>query len=854
MASFGFQKATKTEHPFANSLILKRKQIGFNWDRSYLAIIVPSFNEKDDVKHTVASIRAEMKSLMCLPELKTVHYFFVVDGSGVDQLQTASITLETIVDIITTGTDMNIHVSEGTKKDVEFALNELKQLEDAEVDLKKFSVLRDLYARTVEEKAWYDHKIQSNVKKEIFAQSWNKIGDKYRNYTTRLVEYNFRYTCESGEDHLDFIITLLVKEQNKRKLDSLLLCLHCCLLEDKVPWALGFVDCDTSWKRGALTNMRHFLGEHDEVAAVSGTIRLRNENSTFLNPLTPLQDFSYILSQIGPKEAEHFIGMVTCCPGAFSMMKLEPATDPYSVLPRVTETALSIEDKNMVELGEDRFWTTLLLEKGFSQQTDVDDEFDGTQNTKVSFLRDAVAETDAPSSLIDYILQQRRWINSTNANFVFGLIPKLNKHLCACNRKFIPVLYLYARSFFEQVGYFLSPGIVALFLFTMMCDVGAPLTTAYITTTYVLVVAIFICLVFSSPKQYPLPYLAYVWLTTLGMFVLVILWLKHVVESMIDEPADFSVKAISRRVLLFFSFFYTLILPLVHRTMRRVFVPLWKPLLPIVFLPLQNILLPIFCFLNLADFSWGNKQTEASEGSLQFENQRKAKIVFTTFAVCNWLVFNLRMVGPDILDYLLLVFQVAMICTVSSTLILSLLSPLTRNMKSLWFTVRFKENPSKFPRKVLAKSASPAVPAVDATTYLLMEDEAPTVRYGFRNDGNNHRADVFSDTIVFNGVDFSRVSRGSFSSLPRSSAQVNTTDSQLAAIDRLSDSHGETSSNTSGRTSPFSVKPLSRQASGIGLSTGASQRVVQHPAAAVFLGTMPEVTPNVVDNQRRLSV
>eukprot|EP00742_Colponemidia_sp_Colp-10_P009568 GILJ01010445.1.p1 GENE.GILJ01010445.1~~GILJ01010445.1.p1 ORF type:complete len:1054 (-),score=169.42 GILJ01010445.1:363-3524(-) len=692
-------------HPFHDNLIEKRRTIkASKFNKGHLAMIVPCYNEKRDVQHTISSLRDELEYLFCEGEVKKYQVYFIVDGSGVDQLITAQLSVEELIERFDTHDRMKYDLVDGN---LQTAYDELEELLTLEKQIQELKSARDQLMNNALQQEQLDNDIKAfqQHKSKIFADSTAVNGHRYEDYSTRLIQYDFMYECtqklniqspKPGEvletpkpkrklyPTIQFHVTMLIKEQNRQKRDSLLLCVHCCLNSETVPWALGFVDCDTNWNKGSVNRMRRFLGKHDDTAAVSGNIVLRNER--WINPLTTLQDFSYLISQIATKEAEHYFGMVTCCPGAFSMMKLEPATDPDSVLAQISKHAVTVEEKNRIELGEDRFWTTLLLERAFDQGYDV------KTNSRVQYLRSAVASTDAPEDLITYLLQQRRWINSTNANFAFGLIPKLSRYLCSCNRRMLGISYLWLRSFFEQITFLLAPGLIALLMVAMLDDVGLGAYTEAIVTATVLIIPSLIVLLFPKPREYPLPYKAYVAISSVLMGVLTASWFSQIFPTIFSDIFDVS-SAIRKAVLLGY-FVLSFGLSVVHGKVGRCSSPIYKPFLSLAFIPLQYVLLPTFCYLNIADFSWGNRDTVGVTTAAEtVKSQKVAKMVFTWFLLFNWGAFALHYLDGSITTPVYSAFMVLLLVTMIGTMVFSTCSAYHNFMHTL--KKRFRKTKSK---------------------------------------------------------------------------------------------------------------------------------------------------------------
>eukprot|EP00743_Colponemidia_sp_Colp-15_P010878 GILK01012046.1.p1 GENE.GILK01012046.1~~GILK01012046.1.p1 ORF type:complete len:781 (+),score=147.31 GILK01012046.1:216-2558(+) len=656
-------------HPFHENMIEHRRLVSEDrWDYKKVAVVVPAYNEKNDVKWTLGSFRDEMICFLKAKQVDELQIYIIIDGSGIDQLETGQITVKSMVEMFQDTEEVSFKLTDGDVGQMESHMEELLGLEKKMAGLRKQQAAE---ARTAElqQNLYARLKSLAAEKRMIFDEAFKQNDKEFPDYNTRLLKYPFKYQVARKTTRADLArelavkVTILLKEENRQKRDTLLLAAHVCLFQQKIPFALGFVDCDTNWIKGSLNSMAVFLGNEPNTAAVSGTIILRNE--CWKNPLTTVQDFNYLVSQISTKEAEHFFGMVTCCPGAFSMMKVEPATDPDYVLPEMTKHAGTVEEKNRMELGEDRFWTTLLLERAFDQTT--------SKNTKVSYIKNAIAETDAPTDLVTYFLQQRRWINSTNANFTFGLISKLNRFVFSCNPRLLGITYLWLRSILEQVSYFLSPGISGLLLMAMFQDIKLPNTVALLVTITILLMAPFIVLFFPKPRESPLPYRLYCTVLGGGMMVLASFWLTNAIPALVGDMVD---TLTDLRKLIVLGFIFTIfLLTFVHGKLMRACTPFYKPLLALAQTPMQYILLPTYCFANIADFSWGNRDTGAASTASELARaQRAVKSFFLFFIVINCCAFSLQFANPDTTRFVFLIFACFVVSSMGCTLFFSIAS------------------------------------------------------------------------------------------------------------------------------------------------------------------------------------
>jgi chitin synthase len=123
-----------------------------------------------------------------------------------------------------------------------------------------------------------------------------------------------------------------------------------------------------------------------------------------------IQVFEYFISHHFTKSFESIFGNVTCLPGCFSMFRIYlPKKNMVPILSNpmlyerysVNETE-TLHQKNLLQLGEDRYLTTLLLQL--------------FPTRKIIFIPSSIAYTSVPTTFKGLLTQRRRWINSTIHN------------------------------------------------------------------------------------------------------------------------------------------------------------------------------------------------------------------------------------------------------------------------------------------------------------------------------------------------------------------------------------------------------------------------------------------------------
>eukprot|EP00056_Hartaetosiga_gracilis_P017926 m.8844 g.8844 ORF g.8844 m.8844 type:complete len:1642 (+) comp6238_c0_seq1:253-5178(+) len=116
-------------------------------------------------------------------------------------------------------------------------------------------------------------------------------------------------------------------------------------------------------------------------------------------PLVWYQKFDYAVGHWFQKAAEHVLGTVLCCPGCFSLYRIDALRDVVLEYSTHVDKASEFLTKDM---GEDRWLCTLLVLCGW----------------RLDYCAAAVDRTYCPDDFKDFFNQRRRWIVSTVANMV----------------------------------------------------------------------------------------------------------------------------------------------------------------------------------------------------------------------------------------------------------------------------------------------------------------------------------------------------------------------------------------------------------------------------------------------------
>lgn len=220
-------------------------------------------------------------------------------------------------------------------------------------------------------------------------------------------------------------LTFCLKEKNLRKINSHRWCFQAFapILQPKVVMLL---DCGTKPAKLAFFHLwRAFTDPNVAGACGEMCVSLGAGKRLLGNPLVAAQNFEYKVSNVLDKPMESVFGFISVLPGAFSAYRWEALLnvdgqgplEKYfkgEFLHELTQVdpdddEAELKQRNFEELGiftsnmylaEDRILCFELLAKK------------GHKNV-LRYVSRAKAETDAPESLDDFVLQRRRWLNGS---------------------------------------------------------------------------------------------------------------------------------------------------------------------------------------------------------------------------------------------------------------------------------------------------------------------------------------------------------------------------------------------------------------------------------------------------------
>ncbi|ORX51345.1 hypothetical protein DM01DRAFT_1289873 [Hesseltinella vesiculosa] len=170
------------------------------------------------------------------------------------------------------------------------------------------------------------------------------------------------------------------------------------------------VDADTKVASDALTYMVAAMANDITIMGLCGETRIANKTTSWV---TAIQVFEYYISHHYAKAFESLFGIVTCLPGCFCMYRIKAPkngawvpilANPDIILEYNQNVVVTLHEKNLLLLGEDRFLSTLMLRTFPKRQ--------------MMFVPQAKCKTVVPDEFRVLLSQRRRWINSTVHNLM----------------------------------------------------------------------------------------------------------------------------------------------------------------------------------------------------------------------------------------------------------------------------------------------------------------------------------------------------------------------------------------------------------------------------------------------------
>ncbi|OQR89467.1 chitin synthase (Chitin-UDP-GlcNac-transferase) [Achlya hypogyna] len=197
-------------------------------------------------------------------------------------------------------------------------------------------------------------------------------------------------------------VVFALKEANAGKLNSHLWFFHAfCAHVDPVYTVL--LDVGTLPTKSALYKLLGAMEVNEQVGGVCGEIAVSQPLPNLTSLIIATQHYEYKISNVLDKATESCFGFISVLPGAFSAYRYKaiqgPPLDAYFKSLTTSMLELGPFAGNMY-LAEDRILCFELLARKRSNWT-------------MMYVKDAIARTDVPTTLVDLIAQRRRWLNGS---------------------------------------------------------------------------------------------------------------------------------------------------------------------------------------------------------------------------------------------------------------------------------------------------------------------------------------------------------------------------------------------------------------------------------------------------------
>jgi chitin synthase len=212
-------------------------------------------------------------------------------------------------------------------------------------------------------------------------------------------------------------VVFCLKEQNKKKLNShrWFFNAFCPILQPNVTVLL---DVGTKPTHTSIYHLWKAFNTDSSIGGACGEITVDTGRGCLklANPLVAAQNFEYKMSNILDKPLESTFGYISVLPGAFSayrytaLQNTAPGVGPlasYFYGEKMHDGANNIFKANMY-LAEDRILCFELVAKPNCAW-------------KLKYVKAAVAETDVPEGVPEFISQRRRWLNGSFFAAVYAM-------------------------------------------------------------------------------------------------------------------------------------------------------------------------------------------------------------------------------------------------------------------------------------------------------------------------------------------------------------------------------------------------------------------------------------------------
>ncbi|OQR80535.1 chitin synthase (Chitin-UDP-GlcNac-transferase), partial [Thraustotheca clavata] len=409
-------------------------------------------------------------------------------------------------------------------------------------------------------------------------------------------------------------VVFALKEDNAGKLNSHLWFFNgfCAQVE---PTYTVLLDVGTLPTKSALYKLLGAMEVNLQVGGVCGEIAVSQPLPNLTSLIISTQHYEYKISNILDKSTESCFGFISVLPGAFSAYRYK-AIQGAPLQAYFKSLTTSMNDlgpfQGNMYLAEDRILCFELLARKNCSWT-------------MMYVKDAIARTDVPTTLVDLINQRRRWLNGSFFAMLYTIF-NWGRIFSESHHSFFRGLALMVQYFFMLVqvifnwflvGNFYLSVYYVIFYSLERNSLGAVDTTWFyknygslskdiFNITYALVFVVQIILgMGNKPKHVAITY------RTIGWYymLLVVLTTAASVLTLLHSEKTLAVKEIGLGIAVFGVYF---VAAACHCELHHIILSCIQYSL---LLPVMINTLNIYSFCNLQDLSWGTKGIDTSHES-----------------------------------------------------------------------------------------------------------------------------------------------------------------------------------------------------------------------------------------------
>jgi len=441
------------------------------------------------------------------------------------------------------------------------------------------------------------------------------------NLTTNKTKMSYKHGCRVWEGNIEGIpFYFYVKGNNTLSGKRHSQLIFSKVIED-IAEAQNFillVDGDTKIGHNSIQLLLDELNKYPKIGGIEGHLKVKA--SPKKNLITILQCIEYNFNFPIIKMAESTLNSCTCLDGGYALVR-------YSAWKKILPDYSRIPDENdiisfnQLELGEDHYMTTLLLQNGYH----------------TSACQTACVETSVPDTLEAFFTQRKRWTSSFLVNN-FELL--FSRSLLKLSN--IPFLIQWFFVLYRLALFVMTPALITMFITnTLFIDELVIQTSSNLLLFYMFIFGI------SVMNQYPETILGWLRLNTVIFsvlcgfsFLIILSKSSFILLVLLPTIISFMIANIS---FIYFPFFISLAFSL-------------------------YLLIPIYSVANIDNYSWGSRgiktvsiSTNTSQSSkttnslIKFTKWHKKIFIYGLWFVANLIIINTIQI-VSVLAFVILLF------------------------------------------------------------------------------------------------------------------------------------------------------------------------------------------------------